>query len=65
MEDHSEGRLVNQFCPENVILKFAGGFLIWRFLIFLLCQKLKSVDLSVSDMVLKSFPGSDRKNAVL
>ena len=27
MEDHSEGRLVDQFCAENVILKFDMTFL--------------------------------------
>ena len=32
---------------------------------FLLCQKLKSVDLSVSNIVLKSFLGSDSTNAVI
>ena len=62
IEDHSEGRLVNQFCPENVILKFGGGgkgVPDMTFLNFLkLCQKLESVGLSVSDIVLESFPGS-------
>ena len=67
MEDHSDGRLVNQFCPKNVILKFGGGGggLDMTFLNILLCQKLKSVGLSVSDIALKSFPGSDSTNVVL
>ena len=68
MEDHSEGRLVNQFCPKKH--HFEGFF--WRegvpgmtSSIFSLCQKLKSVGLSVSDIVPKSFPSSVSTNAVL
>ena len=34
-------------------------------LILLLCQKLESVGLSVSDIVLESFPGSNSTNAVI
>ena len=73
MEDHSEGRLVNRFCPKNIILKFVFFFLGGGGAVpdmtfsnfFLLCQKLKSVGLSVLDIVFESFPGSDSTNAII
>ena len=65
MDDHSEERLVNQFCPQNVILKLGEGgrFLIRRFKSFLIMSKTGKCCLSASDIVLESLPGSDSTNA--
>ena len=66
MEDHSEGILVNQFYPKNIILKLGGGGRDMTFLdVFYYVKNWKVLAYQYQKIVLESFPGSDSTNAVI